>query len=147
MKQLTQNCNVTKEDWLEADVIAQRIYVSTCCAKNDGPSDVALTQPKPASWPSGWSRLQSKQRHTMMRRNRGIGDGITELMLEALVARVATTLELLFPGSEVNLRQAGHGHGWFRDIEIVLTTNHPRMPGRSVLHHAPHPGGVVPHGG
>lgn len=63
-----------------------------------------------------------------MNRNRGIGDGITELMLEALVARVASTLELLFPGSEVNLRQRGRGH-WFRDIEIVLTTNHPRMPG------------------
>lgn len=63
-----------------------------------------------------------------MRRNHGVGDGITELMLEALVARVAATLELLFPGSEVNLRQDGRGH-WFRDIEIVLTTSHPRMPG------------------
>lgn len=43
MKQLTQNCNVTKEDWLEADVIARHIYLTTCCAKNNGPSDVALT--------------------------------------------------------------------------------------------------------
>lgn len=43
MKQLTQNCNVTKEDWLEADVIAQRVYITTCRSKNEGPSDVALT--------------------------------------------------------------------------------------------------------
>lgn len=55
-------------------------------------------------------------------------NGVTELMLEALVARVASTLELLFPGSEVNLQQQTR-HRWFYDIKIILTTSHPRMPG------------------
>ena len=70
-------------------------------------------------------------------RNRS-SDAMTELMLEALVARVATTLELLFPGSEVDLRNAP-GRGWSRDLQITLTTNHPRMPGGRycTAHHIP----------
>lgn len=63
-----------------------------------------------------------------MSRNRGVSAGTTELMLEALVARVASTLELLFPGSEVNLEGGRQGY-WYQDIRITLTTNHPRMPG------------------
>jgi hypothetical protein len=56
---------------------------------------------------------------------------MTSLMLEALVSRVAATLEMLFPGSEVELRDdpLGRGYGRYRDVQIVLTTNHPRMKG------------------
>lgn len=43
MKQLTFDCNVTPQDWLECDVVGKRVYLGTCCAKNDGPSDVAIT--------------------------------------------------------------------------------------------------------
>lgn len=43
MKQLIFNCLHVREDWLEADVVGAHVYLSTCCAKNDGPSDVAIT--------------------------------------------------------------------------------------------------------
>ena len=43
MRQLTYNCAVAKDDRLECDVVGKRVYLGTCCAKNDGPSDVAIT--------------------------------------------------------------------------------------------------------
>lgn len=52
--------------------------------------------------------------------------GLTGLMLEALVARVAATLELIFPGSEVELREPNH-RCYLNEYEIILKTNHPRL--------------------
>jgi hypothetical protein len=51
---------------------------------------------------------------------------MTGLMLEALVARVAATLELIFPGSEVELREDRH-RGPYTEYEIILKTDHPRL--------------------
>lgn len=56
---------------------------------------------------------------------------MTALMLEALVARVASTLELIFPGSEVELRDVSmRSHLRYAEYEIVLKTVHPRLDGR-----------------
>jgi hypothetical protein len=54
---------------------------------------------------------------------------MTGLMLEALVARVAATLELIFPGSEVELRDrcVGRGYSRYPEYEIILKTSHPRL--------------------
>lgn len=55
---------------------------------------------------------------------------MTALMLEALVSRVATTLELIFPGAEVELRNRNEHQRYFSrfpEYEIVLKTNHPRL--------------------
>lgn len=61
---------------------------------------------------------------------------MTELMLEAMVSRVASTLEVLFPGSACRLVEKpipGHGKrfygGRFNTYEIRLETNHPRLNG------------------
>lgn len=43
MKTLQQSCDLTREDWLEADVVGSHVYISNTCAKNDGPNDIALT--------------------------------------------------------------------------------------------------------
>lgn len=66
-----------------------------------------------------------------MRRNTQSA-GMTGLMLEALVARVANTLELIFPGSEVELRTNPLGPSWsrFEEYEIILKTVHPRLDKR-----------------
>lgn len=43
MKQLTQDCSYAPGDWLECDVVANKVYVGANVKGAVGPSDISLT--------------------------------------------------------------------------------------------------------